>query len=337
MFKHILVPLDGSTRAERAIPVAAQIARASGGSISLLRVAMIPSIEFETALAAVPSPNMMQTAIDAELKDAEQYLASLRKSQILQSIPTDTYVLFGSIAPTILSVVQSNHVDLIVMCSHGYTGMTRWVMGSVAGKVAYHAPVPVLILREDGPIPSASHPDPTQPLRVLIPLDGSGYAKAALEPAEQLASALAGTAGVMFHLVQVVKPSIERSEEAERREETKAVREAASYLSTTTAHLLRGLTSQSVATLQLQITWSVSTDSDVAAAILRVAENGEGIEGGGMPGRCDVIAMATHGYGGLQRWVMGSITERVLNATKLPLLIVRSPEAMHHSQRYLDA
>jgi nucleotide-binding universal stress UspA family protein len=59
-----------------------------------------------------------------------------------------------------------------------------------------------------------------------------------------------------------------------------------------------------------------------------MAENGETVEGGGVFEGCGVIAMATHGYSGLQRWTVGSITERVLHATRLPLLIVRPPDGV---------
>ncbi|HEX6478067.1 MAG TPA: universal stress protein [Ktedonobacteraceae bacterium] len=73
----------------------------------------------------------------------------------------------------------------------------------------------------------------------------------------------------------------------------------------------------------LEITTSVALDTDVANAIIRVAERGEDAEGGSVSGRCDAIAMSTHGFGGLQRWAMGSVTGRVLHATRLPLSIVR--------------
>jgi len=63
-----------------------------------------------------------------------------------------------------------------------------------------------------------------------------------------------------------------------------------------------------------------------------VAENGEDAEGSGAFGGCDVIAMATHGRGGLQRWAMGSVTERVLQGTKLPLLIVRAQNKTSESE-----
>ncbi len=67
-------------------------------------------------------------------------------------------------------------------------------------------------------------------------------------------------------------------------------------------------------------------DDDVAGAIVRFAESGEDAEGAGMSTRCDLLAMATHGYTGLQYWVLGSITERVLGSTRVPMLVVRPSE-----------
>ncbi|MDQ2907022.1 MAG: universal stress protein [Chloroflexota bacterium] len=77
--------------------------------------------------------------------------------------------------------------------------------------------------------------------------------------------------------------------------------------------------------LGLQITSSVTMNEDVANTLIRVAESGEGsatFEGQG----CNLIALATHGRGGFQRWMVGSITERVLDGTRLPLLILRPQE-----------
>ncbi len=73
----------------------------------------------------------------------------------------------------------------------------------------------------------------------------------------------------------------------------------------------------------LSVTWSVAVELDIANALIRVAENGEDAEGAGVFGGCDLIAMATHGAGGIARWVMGSVTDRVLHATTLPILVVR--------------
>lgn len=326
MFQRILVPLDGSVRAERAIPVAAHMARTSGGSVILVQVV-------STSLETWPTPALApqtQAIVDADLAEAEKYLAGLTVSADLCEIPTETVVQFGPTAPTILSAAYSYSADVIVICSHGYTGMTRWTLGSIAEKVARHTSIPVLILREGGPIPTGPRPDRTGPFRVLVPLDGSLRAKAALTPAAYLAIALAAPGQAELHLVRVVKPVASAGED-EHEEGEQVLHKAKSYLRSTTQRLHEGLVASTVAAHKLAITWSVAVDTDVAEAIVRVAENGEDAEGAGIFGGCDVIAIATHGRSGLQRWAMGSVTERVLTATKLPLLIVRPPDMMDQS------
>jgi len=126
-----------------------------------------------------------------------------------------------------------------------------------------------------------------------------------------------------------VKPE---SEEKDPEEREHVLHTAKKYLSTTAEHLREGLIAPAVADLTLLVSWSVAVDTDVAEAIVRVAENGEDAEGAGVFGGCDVIAMATHGRSGIQRWAMGSITERVLHATKVPLLIVRPATMMEKSK-----
>jgi nucleotide-binding universal stress UspA family protein len=316
MLKRILVPLDGSPGAERAIPVAARLAQASGGSIKLVRV-VSTSIEFWPSL--VPQPALAQVAIDADIASAEEYLAAITQSTNLANIQTETAVLFGPTAPTILTVACSYHADIIILCSHGYTGMKRWVMGSVVQKVAQYAALPVLVLREKGSIPAAPHPDTTRPLRVLVPLDESSQAKAAIEPAISLIAALAAPASGALHLLRVVKPSMTESAEEGQQHLESYLHKAKEYLRATADHLHEGL----VTAHKLGVTWSVAVDTDVAEGIIRVAENGVDAEGAGVFGGCDLIALAAHGRGGMQRWAMGSVTERVLGATELPILIIR--------------
>jgi len=329
MFKRILVPLDGSTRAERAIPVAARIARTSGGTVILVHAVNV-AIGFWPSLAG--EATSVQSAFEADQAAAEEYLAAIKQAPELAGITTETRVLSGPVSEAILAVAESSQADLMVLCSHGYTGMTRWALGSVAEKVARYALVPVLVLREAGPVPAGLHPDATRPLRALVALDGSVLAKAALAPAASLIAALSAPAQGTLHLVRVVKPVIPDREEKDPEEQEHFLYKAKRYLSSTVEQMRAGLVAPVVANLKLPITWSVVIDPDVAAGIVRVAENGEDAEGAGVFGRCDVIAMATHGRGGIQRWAMGSITERVLHATRLPLLIVRPPDMLGKSK-----
>lgn len=323
MFTHMLVPLDGSRRAEQALPIAARLAQASGGTVVLLRVVNVPN-QYTNYIAM--QPIITQQDIDYQLDEAKDYLGILTHSTSLHSTDTRTLVFFGQPAASILAVAESQSIDLVVMSSHGYTGMTRWIMGSVAEKVAHHAPVPVLILREGKPLLAGLHPDGGGCLRALIPLDGSTRAEAAIAPVAHLIAALSAPGRGALHFTQVVvMPGIGTISKYER--ET-LLQRAKENLKSTVEEIREGLLADYEADLKLSITWSVTVDDDIAAGIVRVAENSEDAEGAGVFGGCDVIAMATHGYGGLQRWALGSITERVLHTTRLPLLIVRPPDVI---------
>jgi nucleotide-binding universal stress UspA family protein len=200
------------------------------------------------------------------------------------------------------------------------------MMGSVAQKVARHSPIPVLIVREDGQIPSGPYPDPTRPLRpvkALVALDGSKRAETTLVPTVHLLEALTAPAQGLLHLIQVIPlPSAGYGEYDSYRVSsftyTEEVDEAESYLSSLITHLKKTLAPN----LKPALTWSVIGASDVAESLIDVAEEGEKPASGGY----DLIAIATHGRSGLARWALGSVTERILGATKLPLFIVRSSD-----------
>ncbi|HET7637819.1 MAG TPA: universal stress protein, partial [Ktedonobacteraceae bacterium] len=198
MYKRILVTLDGSTRAESAVPVAARIAQASGGSVILLQVAAIP-IEIEPQKK--PPEVYSQAAFDKGVADTRSYLDGIAKSDALAGIKTETAAVTGAIAPSILSAIQSLHADLVVMSSHGYTGFKRWALGSVAHKLVPHSPVPVLVLRDGGAVPTTAT---QKPMSAFVPLDGSPLSEAALEPAVLLVTALAPSAQKAIHLMRVV-------------------------------------------------------------------------------------------------------------------------------------
>ncbi len=316
MFEHILVPLDGSSRAERALSVAARIARASGGSLLLLRV-VNPLMEYGGGL--VPVPLLTEQVIEAELAEATDYLKTVAASPRLSGIRTSTEVVFGTPAQRILAVAASREVDLIALCSHGRTGFMRWVLGSVAYTLTHESAVPILVLRESEPASPLSRSDAARPLCALVPLDGSQLAETAFIPAAHLVAALAAPTQGALHLAQVVKIFPETAEEgfvSEINEE--ALQRARTYLAAARERL-----QATVKDLKLSITYSVELDTDAASALVSLAEHGGGgKETEGVSG-CDLIAISTHGRTGLERWVIGSVTDRILNTTKLPMLIVR--------------
>ena len=330
MFQRIIVPLDGSTCAECAVAVAARIAQASGGSVILLQVAAIP-IDIESEKK--PSEIYTQEVFDQGVASAERYLESVAKLEVLAGTKTETEVVTGAVAPSILSAVQSLQADLVVLCSHGYTGFKRWALGSVAHKLVPHSPVPVLVLRDGGPVPATAA---QRPLRAFVPLDGSSLSESALEPAAELVAALAPPTQRALQLIQVVDIPSSHSKfstiadlqyDAEVRAEAK--REDEKYLDAVAKRFSEG----ELAKYHLAVTTAVAIDPDVAEAIVQAAEQAEGTELSGY----NLIVMATHGRGGLQHWVLGSVAERVLHTTKLPLLVVHATRGRHETHKDTEA
>lgn len=312
MFERILVPLDGSERAEQAIPVAARIAKATGGSIVLLQVVeQATAYDMYSVRSAIISPQ----EIEAASMKATEYLTSITQTDELEGIGIQVEVLTGVAAPTICEFAQSTEADIIVMCSHGYTGFKRWFLGSVADVVSRSATVPVLILREGGLIPTDMFQNGNS-LRALVMVDGSPLSEAVIEPAAHLIAALAAPAQGALHFSRIVdfpvsygegKSQVNFSMEFVGQEEEAAK----AYLTSLMEQLKKG----SVAHLNLAITAAVSASSDVAHTIVEESESPEG--------GYALLALSTHGRSGWKRLVIGSITQRVLHSTKLPLLIVR--------------
>jgi nucleotide-binding universal stress UspA family protein len=320
MFEHILVPLDGSTRAEAALPIAARIAHAAGSSVVLLQVVSMPmsygygsglGMGYEYGGGLYSSSLISEKVSETEQAEATRYLTRLAHSDLFAGIATTTDVVFGRPAPQILALAEQQAVNLLVLCSHGRTGLLRWALGSVAQRVIHHSRVPVLVLREEGSPPSALPANTIRPFCVAVALDGSPLAETALLPAAHLVATLALHTQGVVHLLHVVKPHTSASE-------TEEVEQAQAYLQRVREHLLTRTSD-----LNLLVTWSVTSAQDVAETIVTIAEKGkEGKEENG----CDVLAMATHGHGGIERWVMGSVTEHVIGASTVPVLVVRPPQ-----------
>jgi nucleotide-binding universal stress UspA family protein len=313
MFKCILVPLDGSHRAEQVLPLAARMARATGGSLFLLRV-----IETRNAsgIHSVGAAAFLQKVLENERASAATYLAGIAASSELQHTQKRVAVFSGQPAAQILEIAHQQDSDLIVLSNHGSSDLKRWALGSVAQKVMRQSQVPVLLVRDQQEeLPEAPA------IRALVALDGSPFAEAAISPSVQLVAALSAPGKGELRLIQLVEvPTIEEEFgfllEAKGDYRQTALQIAGEYLQAQRAKLLR----DSEVPAGVQITWAVEECQDVADALTQVAETGSGL--GIKRQASDFIALTTHGRSGLQRWIAGSVTERVLHGSTLPLLIV---------------
>lgn len=316
MYQRILVPLDGSKHAEHAIPVAARLAKVAGGSLIFVRV-VPPPVEFGK-YARQHSIAWERAIYNTQRGQAASYLAStmLTHSLELAGLEVEIAVATGITARTLYIVTQKEQADLIVMCGRYESGPLRWLFGSVMREAGRHSPVPVLALREGGAtLRRASF---FQPLNILVPLDGSPAAEAALVPAVQLARALNPRGQGNLHLLRVTRqfPGAEQQSEplqnsSLRRERAiQAMLEAENYLQATVDRLRKS----SPEAGRLSITTSVRANRNTAKAIIEQAEQSNG---------CDLIVIARQEQRSLHRLLNDNVTEHILDASRLPLLIVR--------------
>ena len=321
MLKRILVPLDGSLLAEGALEVAARIAHASDGTLLLLRVIGVPTTYTPYIYGSdmAQSPQLAQDLIDMEQDNAEKYLAEIGKLDVLTGIEVETTIIPGSAGMSILDTAKEEKVDAIVMSSHGETGFKRFALGSVAQYVSRHSSVPVLVLQGDGSAPFSTSSDaihPSQSITALVALDGSELAEASLEPAAYAVAALASPAQGRLVLSTVANKQIENIKHGSK----EFMRDEAKKYLIDIGERLQG---SEIGKLNLVIEWAIEESKDVANALIETAEHGKALESSHELKGCDLIAIATHGRGGLKRLMAGSVTEKMLGSTSLPMLIVR--------------
>lgn len=295
MYKHILVPLDGSTFAEAALPLALALTRKTGADLHLVSVVEpIPAFAY-----AEWEP--------AALDWSTQYLDSVaeRVSDGAGGAVT-TAVHSGRVVETLHEQSEALGIDLVVMATHGRGALSRAWLGSVADALKREAETPVLFVRpEEGEAPA---PEPSDDFAtLLVPLDGSELSESALEHATEFGELF----GSAYHLTRVVAYPLEIASpylphtvqmNAEVLAEAKA--NAAEYLEDHAERMRRR---------GLRVTVSVAVDPQAAHGVLTEAE-----EVG-----ADLIAMATHGRGGVSRVVLGSAADKVLRGTHLPVLLYR--------------
>jgi len=192
MINRILVPLDGSGLAERALPLAWGIASRTSSELLLLS-AVVPQEPWAGQARSDSNDS-------AEKAAANEYLEALAERLRTPKQKVRTVAVTGRAVPAICSAAEASGCDLIVIATHGRSGAERWYVGSVAERVRHASRVPVLLVhaaRET--IPQAATIE-----KILVPLDGSKLAEEVLPLAEELAQSL----GATIVLQQVVPVSV---------------------------------------------------------------------------------------------------------------------------------
>jgi nucleotide-binding universal stress UspA family protein len=285
MFRSLFVPLDGSPFAEQALPWALSIARRAGASLHLVRVHVLYILQ-EPVRAWVPhGPGR-----EASWREQEQlYLdATAKWLTAVSPVPVSTAVVGGEEADGLLGRAREAGADLVVMTTHGRGPVGRFFLGSVADELIRRGGVPVLLARPHEPAPDVL-PEPA-PENLLIPLDGSALAERALGPAADLARLTEGRCNLLRVVESPDRPAAEAREYLER--------------------IAGRLREQG-----LQVGTRVVVSPQAAEAILEEA----GAQGS------DLIALGTHGRGGVRRMLLGSIADKVIRGCSLPVLVCPPP------------
>jgi nucleotide-binding universal stress UspA family protein len=302
MYRSILVPLDGSPFGEHALPLALSIARRSGAQLYLAHVHVDSVPMFVNGMV------YLDPTADIQARERERaYLDALatRLAKRLDRAITTT-LLDGMVADALHDYATQIEADLVVLTTHGRAGLARAWLGSVADTLMRRLPIPVLLVRPPEAAPDLNH----EPVvaRILIPLDGSTLAEQVLAHAMALGRPMQAA----YTLLQAIDPVIlgyTPAAYAMGLDELIIEQErvaAQSYL----AEIAERLRAES-----LRVETNVAIGPS-AAAILDYAH----------AHRVDLIALATHGRGGLQRWLLGSVADKVVRGASVPVLVYR-PQA----------
>jgi nucleotide-binding universal stress UspA family protein len=142
MYRKILVPLDGSDVAEAVLPHVEMLARANNSEVILLRVAVNPAYQF-----AMTDPSIVGVLVSNMEAETEAYLKRMTAQLTERGLSVSAEMAEGNTAECIPKIAEEKGADLIAMSTHGRSGVTRWLIGSVADRVVRTAKVPVLLVR----------------------------------------------------------------------------------------------------------------------------------------------------------------------------------------------
>ena len=297
MYSRILVPLDGSELAEQVLPYVRLIAQGMQAPIDLLRTFNLSISELEDPVHA----HYLEQITSAFPGQAEAYLEKVKASLQDLGVPVSSIVQEGDAPLQIVQEAEKRPGTLIAISTHGRSGISRWVLGSVTDRVIHSTTTPLLVVRarDDGTAAQSAR------LKTLtVPLDGSPAAEQVLPHVADLARAL----DMKVVLVRVVSTSQVFGEYV-----TFQYEEFSKYLSDEATKYLRQISSQ----LRLRGVSSVEErllHGPPANALVDFANETQD----------NMVAMTTHGRSGIGRWLLGSVTDRIVRHSGDPVLVIPS-------------
>jgi len=307
MYRSILVPLDGSTFAEHALPIACALAQRADAMLRLVHVHTLSS----SLRYSGDEPVVEENLVAQSRKQARLYLAQVRERLAAFAGPelkitienlefAITQTVNEPLGGFLAAYAATTDADLIIMTTHGRSGLVRFWLGSVADTLVRLSHLPILLLQ-----PTAAEPDFSQPPQfknMLIPLDGSALAEQILEPALALGELL-GTDYTLLRAVEPLFPVYNLLLKTQELDES-GLQEAWGYL-----HQV----GQQLAVAERRLHTRVFLATQPADAILQSTQRHAN----------DLIALATHGKSGLTRLMVGSVADKLLRGATIPMLVYR--------------
>ena len=306
MTSHILVPLDGSPLAQEVLPLALTLGRRHGWAVELVHVHEPPPMP--------PRAPHVDPRFDREQRgEMQRWLTALAEAAARQNGQTvSASFLDGPVGKTLETHVARRTPSLVVMATHGRGGLSRAWLGSVADRLVRRVHVPVLLVRPEPGRAVTAADGGFQ--RVLVPLDGSKLAEQALETA--LALGAPGEAEyiliTVFEPPELSTPSVMMAVAAAETGSTAEALAQIAALRLAVAEQYLGQVGNEVRRRGITVHTHVAVHPQPAHGILEYAATSG----------ADLIAVATHGLGGLARFLVGSVADKVIRGTSAPVLVV---------------
>ncbi|HEX2863241.1 MAG TPA: universal stress protein [Deinococcales bacterium] len=292
MLSKLLIPVDGSICAEDAARYGLRLAHRVGASVVLANVAYVQRVH---------GMQPLQSELDPFLTRGQELLEDYARRARKYEVPVTTRLAQDpKIGDTIVRLAEEEHCDLILMGTHGREGIGRFLLGSVAERVTRASRVPVMLVRG----PAATSKAALE--RILLPIDGSDVSRLAIDYARDLAAKTGAEVRLLYVLPDLpANPSNLSTEYADLDRLTRDLRREGEVVLSSARERLG---SASAPALLYE-----ANGERIGDVVVRVAHD----EAAGL------IVMGTHGRGGFDRLLLGSVAERVAHKAEVPVLLVR--------------
>jgi nucleotide-binding universal stress UspA family protein len=306
MLHTLVVPLDGSSFGEHAVPYALSLARRNGAAVHLVHV-------YESLFDGVEGCGPLD---EKALSDAERYLANVtQRLSAMGGVNITSKLLQGSVARAIHDYATQARADLIVMTTHGRSRAVRFWLGSIADKLIRRMPVPLLLVRPGDALPELHRDVFFQ--NILVPLDGSAFAEKVLEPLRPIAQVQ--QSNVIF--LQAIPPTVLHAEEP--------LPMAATAIDPVLMQQLEMLQAQkrkqAEAYLQRMAAQWAASPGQARTCLVEHAQPATAVLEQAQALQVDLIALATHGRGGFSRMFLGSVADKIVRGSSLPVFVYHPP------------